>query len=494
MNKQFNPALLVIACLLAPAARAQEAKKIDDYIMGMNYDPKALLAVMSQGSTESIPGKSNGGKGIIICSQKKQSLNTDLSSVTILSPTTGVIYPGALLRANRNLAEGTPDAISLPRGPIQLSLDLPNLGDKGTVTVANPTNSSIQSAIQGIVAVWFKDARNGSGQASRQSYEVKKAFSSEQVALQLGFSAKWDKSNNLKLDAGFKHDGSSSTSVMLYKQVYYTASIDPPTDPAAVFAPSVTLADAKNRFNAQGPAAYVKSVDFGRLLMIRMDTSSSETEADLSAAMKYAVSGGKATIKADLKAKYESIVSNSTFTVISLGGNAEAVTSVMEGGTQAEANLLKVIQGSATFNRNNPAYPIAYTVNFLKDNRHATMAFSTNYTEWDCKEYPSGFVKLVQNGAYVGKFEVTWQETDPTGKTRVKKSWGSGNQSAGYTYTLNLPGDASNVNIKGMAATGLAWSPWGEAINVTENGPTNKTYTISGTTLNRKNSISAPAQ
>jgi thiol-activated cytolysin len=46
------------------------------------------------------------------------------------------------------------------------------------------------------------------------------------------------------------------------------------------------------------------------------------------------------------------------------------------------------------------------------------------------------------------------------------------------------------LEIVGEAATGLAWSPRGKAISVTEDAPTNKTYRIFGTTLRRKHEIS----
>ena len=46
-----------------------------------------------------------------------------------------------------------------------------------------------------------------------------------------------------------------------------------------------------------------------------------------------------------------------------------------------------------------------------------------------------------------------------------------------------------NVKIFADAATGLAWNPWGDSINLIEDGPTNKTYRIYGTTLDRKYEI-----
>lgn len=88
-------------------------------------------------------------------------------------------------------------------------------------------------------------------------------------------------------------------------------------------------------------------------------------------------------------------------------------------------------------------------------------------------------------GAYVARWSLDWKEKGEDGQSDVSRHWDSGNQTSGWVETRNLPGDAYNVRIHAEAATGLAWHPWGEAINIVENGPTNKCYRITGTTLSR---------
>ena len=128
-----------------------------------------MLSVQAPGSTQSYPGKSNAGNSVIICTPTTQNLDKDLDSVTILDPTTGFVFPGALFRANQKLAEGNPVLISLDRGPIAVSLDLPNMGDKNNRTINNPKNSTIQAAIQDIIQTWLSDPQNAqNGTASRQ--------------------------------------------------------------------------------------------------------------------------------------------------------------------------------------------------------------------------------------------------------------------------------------------------------------------------------------
>jgi thiol-activated cytolysin len=283
------------------------------------------------------------------------------------------------------------------------------------------------------------------------------------------------------VDNETNHASASSTCIALFKQVYYTVSVDPPEDPAAMFDGKVTLDQVQRVVNAQNPAAYVKSMDYGRIILVRMETSDSVTEADLAAAMRYATAGpAQASVKSDLKTRYEQIINNSTFTVLALGGNATDATKLMDDPKKVQDSLFKLIKSSSQFNKQNPAYPIAYTVNFLKDNSLATFNFSTDYTEFDCKEYPAGFVRVKNSGAYVARFKVTWDETGPDGRTKVPKTWSSGNVTAGYHFTVDLPGDAKKIKILGEENTGFSWR---EAKSWSETGPTNKCYRIYGTTL-----------
>ena len=108
------------------------AGEIDDYIRSLDYDPRTLLSLPETNSTEAIPVKKkrDDRNAVVICTSENVGLNKNLDNITILNPLSGVVYPGALIRANRRLAEGTPEAVSLPRGPITISVDLPGLLDK----------------------------------------------------------------------------------------------------------------------------------------------------------------------------------------------------------------------------------------------------------------------------------------------------------------------------------------------------------------------------
>jgi thiol-activated cytolysin len=100
---------------------------IDKYIRDLDYDPRILLSVQPDGATETMPAKttrSTEGSEVVLTTKTQHSLSKNLTDVAILRPTSGVIFPGALVRADQQLMEGLPTPISLPRGPLTISADL----------------------------------------------------------------------------------------------------------------------------------------------------------------------------------------------------------------------------------------------------------------------------------------------------------------------------------------------------------------------------------
>jgi thiol-activated cytolysin len=472
------------------AQGTQANPNLDNYFFGLKYDPRTLLSIRESGSTETIPGgktrdRRQDGNKVIICTKEKRDLNKNFDNITLLRPTQGVVFPGALVRANRKLAEGLPDALALPRSPVTISIDLPGLGKKGVAMVTNPANSSVQTAINDILEDWNENpSSQGYVNAARSTTTIQKAYTSDQVSLELGFNADWA-SNSLTSKLTVDNTTKKNVSFAFFKQVFYTVSMDSPARPSTVFDTSVSLDQLKQVVDKDNPPAYVRSVDYGRIILVKMETNSSETEVDLEATLNYVTAGG-VELNPSIKANYERIANNSQFTVITIGGNADVAAQVLPPGQIK--NFKNAIRESATYSRSNPGLPIAYTVAFLKDNSLAKLGFTTDYIATECKEYNNGYVSVKHDGGYVAKWQITWQEPDARGNP-VGKSWESGNKTAGYTYQLDLPGDATNVNVRAWAATGLVWDPWGQISFPTLNGPNNKCHRITGTTLNRGSEV-----
>ena len=306
-----------------------------------------------------------------------------------------MVFPGALIVANRKLAEGQPTLISLPRSSVTISVDLPGMTKGGVVKVDKFDYSSFQQSMNKILDNWFRTSvPKGYTNAADSQMSLERAYSNDQLALSLGFVAEWAK-NKVSTDLNFKASNEQSTTVAFFKQRFYTITANSPNYPSDVFAPGVTVNDL-NRLGIgnSAPPAYIKSVNYGRLIFIRMDTRSSAASGDLKAALTYVASK---KIEGKIDARYEKILKNSSFKVVTIGGNPAKAARLSNPDKFDE--LYDVISANAIYDKNNPGVPISYTVAFLKNNEIAAIQASTNYRETNCVEYPNGYVKLRHGGA-----------------------------------------------------------------------------------------------
>jgi thiol-activated cytolysin len=464
---------------LAPAPARPEAvsnPEVDAYLAGLNYDSRQILA--EQVGDSVVPARplpderTDDGSAIVIVKQVKHRLNGNIDDLLILSPTHAVVWPGALVKADQDLVRGTPTPIHCRRAPMWLSVDLPGIGGNGVFAVDNPSFGTVQAAIDKALDYWNDHQyREGYVSKSRSKFVSTFVYSGEQLAASLGLnygSLRGSLSTQFQTTTTKEH----KVAMALFKQVFYTVSFDPPARPGAVFHPSVTLNDMRGQMTEDVPPAYVSSVDYGRILLLQIETSADTQNTAIEGTLKYL----SARVKAS--AEHQKTLAKSKVTLITIGGNAEVNARPVDA-TRIE-DLYEVIQGkNALYSKSNPGQPIAYTIRFLKDGRLAKMGYSTDYTELVCERYPHGWIGFKHSGAYVAKFFMSWKEGGQP------KSWTSGKKTAGYSTVIPLKGDAGEITITAQAATGLVWDPWGTVFKLQLDGPPNKVYVARGTTLHR---------
>lgn len=467
---------------------SSNANALNAYVNSLNYDPRVLLAVEADGGTllretpkdTKTDRQAGGGDEVIICTKTNYSLSTNFDEVVVLQPTNGIVYPGALIYADQNLVRGQPRPLtSVAPGGVRLTIDLPGMGDKGTFSIKNPSNGSVQAGIESALKFWNEGPayKEGYINAARSSSSAAVSYSSEQLGLGLGVDVKWA-SGSVSSQFSFKSTSEKKVAVMMFKQVFYTVTSEPPANPANAFHPSVTLAQAKAAFGVTTPPAYIQSVSYGRIIMFRLETSENVTEADLKATLKYAA--GAIEASGSVEVHYKNILRNSSVTYALLGGNAEVESNIAS--AQNFADLEPLIKGkNSVYSKSNPGVPIGYTVRFLKDHQIAKMGSTTDYSKEECKHYPNMKVKLVHDGWYVAKYTISYFDRgQPVVQERHEKH-------RGWSETFYFPGDATGVRIQGWAATGLVWDPWGEIYNklLTPAELAGKCFRNGGTTLNR---------
>ncbi len=317
------------------------------------------------------------GNTIRRCISTPYNLRTNFSEVAILRPTNGVVFPGALVKADSSLLDGTPTPLGIPQGPVALSIDLPGIGENGVLQVENPSNSSVQAAVDDALGWWNNNAYiDGHVNPANSSFQYKTAYSSQQAALDVGLNVAWatgDFAGHMSVDTSSE----KRTTIATFKQAFYTVSVDTPSSPASMIADSVSADRAIAALTPENAPAYVASVVYGRILMVRMESSRDITAAEAEAALNYAAG---AKVEAQLKARYDEILTQSSLEVVTLGGNAAVQAQLIDPST-----LPQVIQGeNAIYSTSNPGVPIAYSVHNLHDNSLAKLGYTTDYTATEC--------------------------------------------------------------------------------------------------------------
>ncbi len=477
LRRLASAALLSAALAPLASSGAEDRSDIDRFVRTMDFDARRILSAHASDATQALPARRNDGNGVTICKATQRNASGETNDISILSPTAGTIYPGALVRVNDALVEGRPQALPAPRAPVTLRLDLPGQRHAGT-RVEQPSFSNVQSAIDNILIDWI-DAQptHGFNAPARHTLNTQRAYSREQVAASLGLNAQWI-NNSFTANIRGAHERETKTHIALFRQIYYSAIADLPKAPSAVFAPQVTLASLRQQIDNDNPPGFVRSVDYGRLLLIRIDTENSVSDIEIDGALRYAA-GQDTSVNADVASRYQNLAQNARITVLAIGGNAQDAAAVT-----GMAGLQRAIRSGATFGRANPGVPISYTVTFLRDHAIAAMRFTADHTEWSCTRRQNAYIRLRHDGAYVARFEIDWREFDDSGAP-VERQWRSGSQTAGWTHTRHFPGDAEGIRIRAYAYTGLAWNRWAETINTELKAPTNRCFRIAGAVHHR---------
>jgi thiol-activated cytolysin len=442
--------IVVFACKkeIDPAARALE---ISGYIKNLNYDPNAMLNVQGidggslKTQTNSVTNKAMENNNLIVCQEVSYNLKQNAEQVAIIRPTNGIIWPGAIVKVNEGLLNGMPEPVTLKPAPTTLRLDLPGMGEKGTIIVDDPSNSNTQAAIDKALDWWNNNQYvDGYVNASNSSYSAATSFSSQQLALDLGLNVKWA-SGSVSTQFSYTSSSTSKVAMMTFKQVFYTVTFDTPSQPGSVFDPSIDLGQIKSTFSNAEPPGYVHSVSYGRIIMFRMITTESATSSEVEGAMKY--STGLTTVSATLEAKYKSILQNSSIEVVTIGGNAEIASQAVT--AQNFGDLEPILTGqNAVYSKSNPGVPIAYTVKFLMDNKVAKMGYTTDYTATECSTSKMGRIKVYGPGWYIARFSVSYKNWQGT-----PVSWSSGDITAGTSKMYVIPGGSTNIVVQASSVS-----------------------------------------
>ena len=465
-------------------------KDINDYIYGLNYDPQKILAfngatVSDKNSKEGLPKDDK----YYVIERKKCTLENDFD-VSVPSLNQSITYPGALLIGDHNLVDGNPNAVGIKRGAVKLTMVLPGMTSGMSADIPCADYASVSLAINKILDKWYAQYPSYAEVPANMSYVSDLVYDEKTMQLKFGVDVSFIK-NSLAIDFNAVKNKTKSVYVAKFKQIYYTAAVEPLSEPADAFADGTSVENLKRAgIENNTPPVYVGAVAYGREIYVKFESDLQSYE--LESLVKGHVSSDGISVDANVSEEIKEMYKRISCSLIAYGGGTENIT-----GLFSDENKIKEINNYITsgvkLSKQNPASPLTYKSVFLKDNSTAKIHGTTEYMQEDVSVFNKGELSIEHNGVYVARFYINWQTIDSFDENGNPKytdqSWAENGNKKTIGFQTVIPFDANvrNISIKAEGETGLVWDNWHTSFdrrNIALSPV--MSFKVSGTTLNQK--------
>jgi hypothetical protein len=348
-----------------PAPVGATATSIDAYVRGLGRLEEKAPQVEEGARSEPVR------EGDYSCSTEDYKETRQYDKIVAYAANSESMWPGALVAGDAAYT-GHFTPLALARAPMRFSVSLENLDGAKSAVMDAPSLSSFRDQLTDIL-----DAEITGATPANLYADIEEVHSENQLALALGV--------NVDLVAAgfgtsfdFSRSDVKSRYLVEYTQAYYTVDVDAPASPAAVFDPSVSLAEVEARMPAGSPPLYVSSITYGRMVLFAFESEYSANE--VGAALDFVYHGG-VDVSGDVSLTYKEILSHTKITAYILGGSGGAAAQAID---SYEA-LIAFIHSGGDYTRESPGAPIAYKLSYLGDNSPARLSFTDAYSVKTCE-------------------------------------------------------------------------------------------------------------
>ena len=334
---------------------------------------------------------------LIVIKREKESAQNNTGDITNINANLTGVYPGSIVHADSHLVDGQPNIVAgegLVRKPIKVWLDV-NRNTEDSTVVEEPTQSGVMQAVNTMIDNWLAKGKTSAAQIQFKTISV---YNSEQLDVELGVKGAGD-----KFGIDFKATSSGKEKVVLVfaKQIYYSARVEPCTA-SALYADSVNEEILRNgSVDEKNPlAAMVTSVDFGRLIVIKLSTKNTSLDIETAA---------KATFdenEVKTNDKYKQILDNSECNVFVFGGKESTAASLIK--EKEIKKIIEIISGDTIYTQDSAACPLSYSTCFIDDGSRATVSRSTEYVKTTVTKRDRIHIKTDTAYGYITKHQKLW--------------------------------------------------------------------------------------
>jgi len=324
------------------------------------------------------------------CVSTPKTLSQSIDDIVAFNPNTGVLYPGSVVKG-ASLKNGILNPISVARNGGKLTISY--------ITYAENLKGNEVSYSENVEEASFQIIQNAGkkltnrlpagNQISIISFEKTEAHELNESFLKLGLSTSWlSGSVKSQLDQSFQSNKAKYfvKVVQRYYDISFETNFSTNQEPADFFSDKVNVDEIYISIGdtVANPPAYIKSISYGRILLLFIESESSQK--DLTAALEATFSSGTAKGQINISAGERAAIENSKINLLSLGGSAGATVKLLSGNKLD--SLIVYLQEGANFSKNSPGYPITYTARYLKNNEAAKLSYTTNYSVKQCEKNP----------------------------------------------------------------------------------------------------------
>jgi len=256
------------------------------------------------------------------------------------------IWPGNIVQGEYIQSQGKVVGIgAFPRENMNITIT----GSQGTkgFNIAEPNKASITTSISNNSRYfWFMPPVY-----SYQQCDVK--YSKEQSFADFGLSYQF-LSGSFKLKFDDISTSGTNTMYMLIKTIYFQASAEYPSNPAGFFKQGTVAADLKRVMSKKNPPAYISSVSYGRMAMVKLESAYSQRDVVASLNVYFGKIAGSLTVG------QRKIISDLKLTIESTPGLSNTINSIEE--------LNTFLNNTSEYNHRTGFAPLGFEVRHLTDN------------------------------------------------------------------------------------------------------------------------------
>lgn len=346
-------------------AWSESKDEIDEYFEDQfKFDKSTYFTRSVEDETKSKTQMVQNADGSISLVRKEQIPdNTTFRSFGVANADSNIIYPGAMLKADRDLVTGNPTPIRLGRRDVNICVPRAKMKDgcKSFSTVNPGSASVVNDAISADLVGKFRDDADCAAQVTTK---IEKVESDEQIKAKMNFSNEmWA---NLKVSSSADYHKNQQSVVVDISQVFYTVAADVQTS-ADLFPDEMPLSRIRKYITPDSPAVVVSSVDYGKRVVACIQTN--DMSFDLKASVSASGLGGK--VKGDAEGSYDTKLKNCTVNLFVAGGSSESAGKYFK-----DISIDKLLETAASQTKyDGYAVPVSYTTRWAHDGSVATAAY-----------------------------------------------------------------------------------------------------------------------